>query len=95
MDDNQFTITINNESGPLSFIHADSETIVGALNHIKHRYHLTQPESYTPHTKIKPKDVPGTLLNVVCMIGLFHCHLFIFQSRTSLIHFACIGVAPP
>ena len=65
VDDSQFTITISSESGPLSFIHTDSETIVAALNHIKHRYHLTQPESYTPHTKIKPKDVPGTLLNVV------------------------------
>ncbi|XP_067932348.1 neurofibromin-like [Watersipora subatra] len=67
VDDNQFTISISSESGPLSFIHADSESIVAALNHIKHRYQLTQPESYTPHTKIKPKDVPGTLLNVALL----------------------------
>jgi len=68
VEDNQFTIAVSSETNLLSFMHADSETIVASLNHIKHRYQLMQPDSYTPHTKIKPKDVPGTLLNVVSVV---------------------------
>lgn len=80
IEETQFSISINNsEGGQLSFIHTESDTIVGALNHIKHRYQLTQPESYTPHTKIKPKDVPGTMLNVVS-ISLF---FFVFVDSSN------------
>ena len=65
VDDNQFTLTISNESGPLSFIHNDCDSIVQAIIHIRTRWELSQPDSVTVHTKIRPKDVPGTLLNVV------------------------------
>ena len=68
VDDNQFTLTISNESGPLSFIHNDCDSIVQAIIHIRTRWELSQPDSVTVHTKIRPKDVPGTLLNVVCTI---------------------------
>ncbi|KAJ8312996.1 hypothetical protein KUTeg_010369 [Tegillarca granosa] len=51
VDDNQFTLTISNESGPLSFIHNDCDNI----------------DTVTVHTKIRPKDVPGTLLNVALL----------------------------
>ncbi|RWS29482.1 neurofibromin-like protein, partial [Leptotrombidium deliense] len=67
VDDNQFTITIANESGPLSFIHNDCDAIVQAIIHIRTRWELSQPDSVTVHTKIRPKDVPGTLLNMALL----------------------------
>ncbi|CAN7986429.1 unnamed protein product [Ixodes pacificus] len=67
VDDNQFTLTIANESGPLSFIHNDCDSIVQAIIHIRTRWELSQPDSVTVHTKIRPKDVPGTLLNMALL----------------------------
>ncbi|KAL5015709.1 hypothetical protein ScPMuIL_005298 [Solemya velum] len=67
VDDNQFTLTISNESGPLSFIHNDCENIVNDIIHIRTRWELSQPDTVTVHTKIRPKDVPGTLLNVALL----------------------------
>lgn len=43
VDDNQFTLTIAYESGPLSFIHNDCDTIVQAIIHIRNRWELSQP----------------------------------------------------
>lgn len=43
MDDNQFTLTIANESGPLSFIHNDCDSIVQSVIHIRNRWELSQP----------------------------------------------------
>jgi len=43
VDDNQFTLTISNESGPLSFIHNDCDSIVQAIIHIRTRWELSQP----------------------------------------------------
>ena len=45
MDDNQFTLTIANETGPLSFIHNDCDNIVQAIIHIRTRWELSQPVS--------------------------------------------------
>jgi neurofibromin 1 len=45
VDDNQFTLTISNESGPLSFIHNDCDSIVQAIIHIRTRWELSQPVS--------------------------------------------------
>lgn len=45
VDDNQFTLTIANEAGPLSFIHNDCDTIVQAIIHIRNRWELSQPVS--------------------------------------------------
>lgn len=45
VDDNQFTLTIANESGPLSFIHNDCDSIVQAIIHIRARWELSQPVS--------------------------------------------------
>ncbi|XP_074600003.1 neurofibromin 1 isoform X2 [Brevipalpus obovatus] len=67
VDDNQFTLTIANESGPLSFIHNDCDAIFQAIIHIRTRWELSQPDSVTVHTKIRPKDVPGTLLNMALL----------------------------
>ncbi|XP_052834126.1 neurofibromin isoform X3 [Octopus bimaculoides] len=67
VDDNQFTLTIANETGPLSFIHNDCDTIVNCIIHIRTRWELSQPDTVTVHTKIRPKDVPGTLLNVALL----------------------------
>ncbi|XP_037071704.1 neurofibromin-like [Pollicipes pollicipes] len=67
VDDNQFTLTIANESGPLSFIHIDCDSIVSAILHIRKRYELSQPVSAPVHQKIRPKDVPGTLLNMALL----------------------------
>ncbi len=67
VDDNQFTLTIANESGPLSFIHNDCDAIVQSIIHIRTRWELSQPDSVTVHQKIRPKDVPGTLLNMALL----------------------------
>nr|CAD7452027.1 unnamed protein product [Timema tahoe] len=67
VDDNQFTLTIANESGPLSFIHNDCDSIVQAIIHIRNRWELSQPDTVTVHQKIRPKDVPGTLLNMALL----------------------------
>ncbi|KAK7864725.1 hypothetical protein R5R35_013611 [Gryllus longicercus] len=67
VDDNQFTLTIANEAGPLSFIHNDCDSIVQAIIHIRNRWELSQPDSVTVHQKIRPKDVPGTLLNMALL----------------------------
>nr|XP_023020941.1 neurofibromin isoform X3 [Leptinotarsa decemlineata] len=67
VDDNQFTLTIANEGGPLSFIHNDCDSIVQAIVHIRNRWELSQPDSVTVHQKIRPKDVPGTLLNMALL----------------------------
>ncbi|XP_036327650.1 neurofibromin [Rhagoletis pomonella] len=67
VDDNQFTLSITNESGQLSFIHNDCDNIVQAIIHIRNRWELSQPDSVTVHQKIRPKDVPGTLLNMALL----------------------------
>ena len=67
VDDNQFTLSIANESSQLSFIHNDCDSIVQAIIHIRNRWELSQPESVTVHQKIRPKDVPGTLLNMALL----------------------------
>lgn len=43
VDDNQFTLSIANESGQLSFIHNDCDNIVQAIIHIRNRWELSQP----------------------------------------------------
>ncbi|XP_037955193.1 neurofibromin isoform X2 [Teleopsis dalmanni] len=67
VDDNQFTLSIANESGQLSFIHNDCDNIVQAIIHIRNRWELSQPDSVIVHQKIRPKDVPGTLLNMALL----------------------------
>ncbi|XP_058804864.1 neurofibromin [Phymastichus coffea] len=67
VDDNQFTLAISNEAGPLSFIHNDCDSIVQAIIHIRNRWELSQPDSMSVHPKIRPKDVPGTLLNMALL----------------------------
>ncbi|EFN88549.1 Neurofibromin [Harpegnathos saltator] len=67
MDDSQFTLTISNEAGLLKFTHNDCESIVQAINHIKNRWVMSQSESMSVHAKIRPKDVPGTLLNMTLL----------------------------
>jgi len=67
VDDNQFTLSIANESSQLSFIHNDCDNIVQAVIHIRNRWELSQPDSVTVHQKIRPKDVPGTLLNMALL----------------------------
>ncbi|XP_002734096.2 neurofibromin-like, partial [Saccoglossus kowalevskii] len=64
VDDNQFTLTIANAPMPLSFIHNDCDAIVQQIVHIRARWELSQPDSVQVHPKIRPKDVPGTLLNM-------------------------------
>lgn len=61
------TLSIANESSQLSFIHNDCDNIVQAVIHIRNRWELSQPDSVTVHQKIRPKDVPGTLLNMALL----------------------------
>ncbi|KER30811.1 hypothetical protein T265_02851 [Opisthorchis viverrini] len=67
VDDNQFTLTISNDNGPLSFIHDACDSIVQAIIHIRTRWALSQPDTHAMHTKIRPRDVPGTLLNIALL----------------------------
>ncbi|XP_035742449.1 neurofibromin-like isoform X1 [Vespa mandarinia] len=67
MDDNQFSLIISNEASPLLFIHNDCDSIVQAIIHIRNRWELSQSDSMSVHPKIRPKDVPGTLLNMALL----------------------------
>lgn len=67
VDDNQFTLSISAESGQLSFIHNDCDNMVQAIIHIRNRWELSQPETLSVHQVIRPKDVPGTLLNMALL----------------------------
>ncbi|XP_018650060.1 putative neurofibromin [Schistosoma mansoni] len=67
VDNNQFTLTILNDNGPLSFIHDACDSIVQAIIHIRTRWALSQPDTPAIHAKIKPRDVPGTLLNIALL----------------------------
>ncbi|KAK4469506.1 hypothetical protein MN116_007051 [Schistosoma mekongi] len=67
VDNNQFTLTILNDNGPLSFIHDACDSIVQAIIHIRTRWALSQPDTPAIHAKIRPRDVPGTLLNIALL----------------------------
>ncbi|XP_035391713.1 neurofibromin isoform X2 [Electrophorus electricus] len=67
VDESQFTLTIANQGTPLTFMHQESEAIVHSIIHIRTRWELSQPDSIPQHTKIRPKDVPGTLLNIALL----------------------------
>uniref|UniRef100_A0A672MNZ6 Neurofibromin 1 n=2 Tax=Sinocyclocheilus grahami TaxID=75366 RepID=A0A672MNZ6_SINGR len=67
VDENQFTLTIANQGTPLTFMHQECEAIVQSIIHIRKRWELSQPDSIPQHTKIRPKDVPGTLLNIALL----------------------------
>ncbi|XP_062393338.1 neurofibromin isoform X4 [Sardina pilchardus] len=67
VDENQFTLTIANQGTPLTFMHQECEAIVHSIIHIRTRWELSQPDSIPQHTKIRPKDVPGTLLNIALL----------------------------
>ncbi|KAJ8682950.1 hypothetical protein QAD02_018742 [Eretmocerus hayati] len=67
-DDNQFKLKIYSESTPLQFIHNECENIVQAIVHLRSRYQLTLPPGLTSvHPKMRPKDVPGALLNMALL----------------------------
>ena len=71
VDDNQFTLTLVNEKGSLSFIHSDCESIVQSIIHIRTRWELSQTDSVIVHTKIRPKDVPGSYSLSKALLKLF------------------------
>ncbi|XDV54522.1 hypothetical protein PO909_022796 [Leuciscus waleckii] len=48
-------------------MHQECESIVNSIIHIRTRWELSQPDSIPQHTKIRPKDVPGTLLNIALL----------------------------
>ncbi|XP_018362342.1 PREDICTED: neurofibromin isoform X1 [Trachymyrmex cornetzi] len=67
VDDNSFVLSISNEAGPLTFAHSDCNSIVQNIAHIRSRWTLSHPNSLSVHSKIRPKDVPGTLLNMALL----------------------------
>ncbi|XP_050358352.1 neurofibromin-like isoform X2 [Nymphalis io] len=67
VDENQFSLSIINESTPLSFIHYDCDNIVQSIIHIRNRWELSQPNSMPVHQYIRPKDVPCSLLNMALL----------------------------
>uniref|UniRef100_A0A8C7TWK5 Neurofibromin n=1 Tax=Oncorhynchus mykiss TaxID=8022 RepID=A0A8C7TWK5_ONCMY len=67
VDESQFTLTMANQGTPLTFMHQECEAIVQSIIHIRTRWELSQPDSIPQHTKIRPKDVPGTLLNLALL----------------------------
>ncbi|MEQ2253298.1 Neurofibromin 1 [Ilyodon furcidens] len=56
-----------NQGTPLTFMHQECDAIVQSIIHIRTRWELSQPDSIPQHTKIRPKDVPGTLLNIALL----------------------------
>lgn len=67
VDDSQLTLTMANQGTPLTFMHQECDVIVQSIIHIRSRWELSQPDSIPQHTKIRPKDVPGTLLNIALL----------------------------
>ncbi|XP_055736461.1 neurofibromin-like isoform X3 [Salvelinus fontinalis] len=67
VDETQFTLTMANQGTPLTFMHQECDAIVQSIIHIRTRWELSQPDSIPQHTKIRPKDVPGTLLNLALL----------------------------
>ncbi|XP_016516898.1 neurofibromin isoform X3 [Poecilia formosa] len=67
VDESQFTLTMANQGTPLTFMHQECDAIVQSIIHIRTRWELSQPDSIPQHTKIRPKDVPGTLLNIALL----------------------------
>jgi len=65
IDDNSFVLNISIETVSLTFSHNDCNNIVQNIKQIKNRWMLSQPDSI--HSKIRPKDVPGTLLNMALL----------------------------
>ncbi|XP_038058629.1 neurofibromin-like isoform X2 [Patiria miniata] len=66
VDENTFAITLQ-DGRTLSFMHQESEDVTKAIHHIKTRWKRSRPDSETVHPKIRPKDVPGTLLNMALL----------------------------
>jgi hypothetical protein len=75
VDDNQFTLTIANEAGPLSFIHNDCDTIVQAIIHIRNRWELSQPVSLLLLTVF----YVGLFIELV-YLSLLHMVMFSFKT---------------
>lgn len=67
VDESQFTLTMASQGTPLTFMHQECDAIVQSIIHIRSRWELSQPDSIPQHTKIRPKDVPGTLLNIALL----------------------------
>ncbi|XP_025987354.2 neurofibromin isoform X2 [Solenopsis invicta] len=67
VDEQSFALTISNETGLLTLAHNDYDIIVQNIMHIKNRWALSHPDSMSVHSKIRPKDVPGTLLNMALL----------------------------
>lgn len=67
-DENLCLLKLANVGPGILLMSNDSEQIVQAVTHVKTRWQLSQPDSSTTTSKkIKPKDVPGTLLNMALL----------------------------
>ncbi|XP_020613799.1 neurofibromin-like [Orbicella faveolata] len=67
-DENLCLLKLANVGPGILLMSNDCEQIVQAVTHVKTRWQLSQPDSSTATSKkIKPKDVPGTLLNMALL----------------------------
>lgn len=67
-DENLCLLKLVNVGPGILLMSNDTEQIVQAVTHVKTRWQLSQPDSSTAASKkIKPKDVPGTLLNMALL----------------------------
>ncbi|XP_015765754.1 PREDICTED: neurofibromin-like [Acropora digitifera] len=67
-DDNLCLLKLVNVGPGILLMSSHTEQIVEAVTHVKTRWQLSQPDSSTAASKkIKPKDVPGTLLNMALL----------------------------
>lgn len=70
LDENQLTVSINDVCGQptlLSVINPDVDPIVTAIVRVRSRWEMSQPDTVVVHATIRPKDVPGTLLNMALL----------------------------
>ncbi|XP_071946540.1 neurofibromin-like [Antedon mediterranea] len=66
-NENQFELSLRNEGRSLHFYHSNSNTVADEIQQIKNKYEISKSDMASDHAKIRPTDVPGTLLNMALL----------------------------
>ncbi|XP_033102144.1 neurofibromin-like [Anneissia japonica] len=66
-NENQFELSLRNEGRSLHFYHSNSLVVAQAIQQIKNKYEISKSDMASDHPKIRPTDVPGTLLNMALL----------------------------
>ena len=76
MDENTLQLLLRDGATPVTIGHRDGERLRRALHQLLSRHEFTQSQqrSGAQHSKIRAKDVPGTLLNIVRLFARVVCY---------------------